>query len=159
MITFKPLPAVALIVSLATGVTTMPAVEALASTTEARSAGPLIALAADVVGAGVPGVLLRVQEGRAVRTVTAGVSNLVTGSPMRADVTFRAGSITKTFVATVVLQLVGEGRVALDRPVAAWLPGLLADGDRITVRQLLNHTSGLFDYTNDPVLLTAMPFS
>ena len=59
---------------------------------------------------------------------------------------FRAGSITKTFVATVVLQLVDEGRLRLDDTVERWLPGVVPDGDRITVRQLLNHTSGLYDY-------------
>ena len=59
---------------------------------------------------------------------------------------FRAGSIAKTFVATVVLQLVGKGRLRLDDTVEAWLPGVVPDGDRITARQLLNHTSGLYDY-------------
>jgi D-alanyl-D-alanine carboxypeptidase len=54
-------------------------------------------------------------------------------------------SQTKAFVSTIVLQLVAEGRVALDAPVARYLPRLLPDGDRITVRQLLNHTSGLYD--------------
>jgi D-alanyl-D-alanine carboxypeptidase len=58
---------------------------------------------------------------------------------------FRAGSITKTFVATVVLQLVDEGRLRLEDPVARWLPGVVPDGRRITLRHLLNHTSGLHD--------------
>ena len=58
-------------------------------------------------------------------------------------------------MATVVLQLVQEGRLALDQPVARWLPGLLADGGTITVRELLNHTSGLFDYTHDPAFIAA----
>jgi CubicO group peptidase (beta-lactamase class C family) len=62
-----------------------------------------------------------------------------------ADSRFRIGSITKTFVATVVLQLVGEGRLRLDETVEAWLPGVVRDGRRITVRHLLNHTSGLYD--------------
>jgi D-alanyl-D-alanine carboxypeptidase len=56
------------------------------------------------------------------------------------------GSITKTFTATVVLQLVGDGRLRLDDPVEAWLPGVVPDGHRITVRHLLNHTSGVYDY-------------
>ncbi|NGO69276.1 serine hydrolase domain-containing protein, partial [Streptomyces boncukensis] len=59
---------------------------------------------------------------------------------------FRAGSITKTFLATTVLQLVDEGRLRLDDPVGRWLPGAVPDGRRITVRYLLNHTSGLYDY-------------
>jgi D-alanyl-D-alanine carboxypeptidase len=56
---------------------------------------------------------------------------------------FGIASTTKTFVATVVLQLVGEGRLSLDDSVERWLPGRLRDGRRITIRQLLNHTSGL----------------
>jgi D-alanyl-D-alanine carboxypeptidase len=59
---------------------------------------------------------------------------------------FRAGSITKTFVATVALQLVAEGRIRLDDSVERWLPGVVPNGENITVRQLLNHTSGLYDY-------------
>ncbi len=56
---------------------------------------------------------------------------------------FGIGSTTKTFVATVVVQLVGEGRLSLQDRVDKWLPGLLREGRRITVRELLNHTSGL----------------
>lgn len=62
---------------------------------------------------------------------------------------FRIGSVTKTFVATVVLQLVDEGRVRLDDPIDRYLPGLVPDGQQITVRQLLNHTSGIYDYAHD----------
>lgn len=61
---------------------------------------------------------------------------------------FRAGSITKSFVAAVVLQLVGEGRLRLGDSVERWLPGVVAEGGRITVRQLLQHTSGIVNYTN-----------
>ena len=69
---------------------------------------------------------------------------------------YRVGSITKTFVATIVLQLVGEGRLRLDEPVATRLPGLLPNRPRITVRQLLNHTSGLPDYIQDPELFAGI---
>jgi CubicO group peptidase (beta-lactamase class C family) len=68
---------------------------------------------------------------------------------MRPGERFRVASVTKTFVATVVLQLVGEGRLGLDESVERHLPGLLPQGRRITVRQLLNHTSGLYDYLED----------
>jgi D-alanyl-D-alanine carboxypeptidase len=61
---------------------------------------------------------------------------------------FRIGSVTKSFVATVVLQLVGEGRLGLDDPLERWLPGAVPGGERITIRQLLNHTSGLYNYTD-----------
>jgi D-alanyl-D-alanine carboxypeptidase len=59
---------------------------------------------------------------------------------------FGIASTTKTFVATVVLQLAGEGRLSLDDGIGRWFPGLLPDRRRITVRQLLNHTSGLPDF-------------
>ncbi|MGW3086807.1 serine hydrolase domain-containing protein [Streptomyces sp. NPDC001108] len=77
-----------------------------------------------------------------------------TGPNIRAADRFRAGSITKTFVATVVLQLVQEGRLRLSDPVERLLPGLIRghgnDGRRISLRRLLDHTSGLYDYTADP---------
>ncbi|MEV6745764.1 serine hydrolase domain-containing protein [Streptomyces sp. NPDC051080] len=77
----------------------------------------------------------------------------------RAD-RFRAGSITKTFVATVVLQLARERRLHLTDTVERLLPGLVRgngnDGRRITLRTLLSHTSGLYDYTGDP---SARPLS
>jgi D-alanyl-D-alanine carboxypeptidase len=67
----------------------------------------------------------------------------------------RIGSTTKTFVATVLLQLVGEGRLSLDDTVDQWLPGVVRghgnDGRRVTLRQLLQHTSGLPDYIGDVV--------
>lgn len=111
----------------------------------------------DVVAAGVSGIIVRVQDPhRAARHYAAGVDALATGTALRPNAQFRIGSITKTFVATLVLQLVGEGRLKLDEPVAQRLPGLLANGDRITVRQLLNHTSGLPDYTTDPELFAGI---
>jgi D-alanyl-D-alanine carboxypeptidase len=69
---------------------------------------------------------------------------------MRPHDRFRAGSLTNPFVAAVVLQLVEEGRVALDDPISSLLPdqvaGMFANSDKITVRMLLNHTSGLPDF-------------
>jgi len=72
---------------------------------------------------------------------------------MRDDDRFRIGSITKTFVSTVVLQLVAERQSSLADSVQRWLPGIVPNDSDITVRQLLNHTSGLFDFTEDPRLL------
>ena len=90
-----------------------------------------------------------------MRTVRSGVGDLGTGQPPPADGYVRIGSNTKTFVATVLLQLVGEGRLSLADTVDKWLPGVVRghgnDGRRITLRQLLQHTSGLPDYVNDVV--------
>ncbi len=133
-----------------------PATGRLSSQVNSAADVGLRPLVADVVNAGVPGVIARVQDGHQIHAVTAGVADLATGAKLRPQARFRVGSITKTFIATVVLQLVGQGRLRLDEPVARTLPGLLANGDRITVRQLLNHTSGLYDYTQDPTLLAGV---
>jgi D-alanyl-D-alanine carboxypeptidase len=70
------------------------------------------------------------------------------GRPAAPGDRFGIASTTKTFTATVVLQLVGEGRLGLDDSVERWLPGRVLDGERVTIRQLLNHTSGIPDYTS-----------
>ncbi|MFE0427332.1 serine hydrolase domain-containing protein, partial [Streptomyces sp. NPDC058953] len=85
---------------------------------------------------------------------TAGAGDLGTGRERKTRDRYRVGSITKTFVATVVLQLEAEGRLDLDDTVERWLPGTVRgnghDGRHITLRQLLNHTSGIYSYTSDP---------
>ncbi|MEU0562349.1 serine hydrolase domain-containing protein [Dactylosporangium sp. NPDC006015] len=106
---------------------------------------------------GFPGALASVRraDGR-VRDYTAGVGDLRTGRPVPRNGHVRIGSNTKTFTAVVVLQLAGEGRIDLDATVERYLPGVVRgngnDGSRITVRQLLQQTSGLPDY--DEVLFT-----
>jgi D-alanyl-D-alanine carboxypeptidase len=110
----------------------------------------------DVVAAGASGVSLRVDDGRRTARLAAGAARLEPRVPMRPDARLRVGSITKTFVATAVLQLAGERRLGLDDSVERWLPGLVPDGDGMTLRQLLNHTSGIFDYTNDEAFITAL---
>ena len=102
-----------------------------------------------LVGAGAPGVVVLARSGTHSLRLAAGVADRAHGTPMRIGDRFRVGSVTKTFVAAVVLQLVGEGKLSLDDSVEKWVPGLVPRGDAITVRELLNHTSGLFDYLND----------
>ncbi|MFJ8310052.1 MULTISPECIES: serine hydrolase domain-containing protein [unclassified Streptomyces] len=91
------------------------------------------------------------RDGR-TRNYTAGVADLRTGAKVPVDGQVRAGSNTKAFTATVVLQPVGEGKVRLDAPIEKYLPDLVRgegiDGRHITVRRLLQHTSGLPDYPN-----------
>ncbi|WP_182113106.1 MULTISPECIES: serine hydrolase [unclassified Actinotalea] len=99
-----------------------------------------------------PGALAHVvDEDGVARDYTAGVGNLETGAEVPVDGEVRIASNTKTFTAAVVLQLVGEGSVDLDAPIETYLPGLVRgegiDGNAITVRQLLQHTSGLPNYT------------
>ena len=109
--------------------------------------GPLLER---VVEAGAPGAVLLVRDGSTIRTDVRGVAARSPARRVRAGDRFRIGSVTKTFVATVVLQLVDEGRVSLDDTVEEWLPGVVPGGRAITVRQLLSHRSGLFDYVEDP---------
>ena len=96
-----------------------------------------------------PGAIVLVRDGNRTLRLTSGYENLVNKTPLRANDRFRIGSVTKTFVAVVVLQLAGEGRLRLGDTVERWLPGLVPNGRQITVRELLNHTSGLFDVASD----------
>ncbi|WP_231390370.1 serine hydrolase [Nocardia sp. CNY236] len=101
-----------------------------------------------LVDAGAAGVQVRVRDGQEVWTGSAGVAEVGRADPVPVNGRFRAGSVTKTFVATVVLQLVDEGRLRLEDSVAAHMPRFGLD-PRITVRMILQHTSGLFDYTGE----------
>ncbi|WP_030682873.1 serine hydrolase domain-containing protein [Streptomyces sp. NRRL B-1347] len=92
------------------------------------------------------GALMEVRDEDGTWRGTSGVAELHTKRPVPAHGRFRIGSVTKTFLATVVLQLVAKGRLQLDDKVEAWLPGAVPRGHRITVRHLLNHTSGAPDY-------------
>ncbi|WP_328497887.1 beta-lactamase family protein [Streptomyces sp. NBC_00414] len=116
----------------------------------------LAALAQKDVDAGAPGVVVRVDKGDGrVIEIARQASWTRADHILTANDQFRMGSNTKTTVATVVLQLVAEHRLKLSDPVEKWLPGLVPDGTAITLRMLLNHTSGLFNYTTDPAVLKA----
>jgi D-alanyl-D-alanine carboxypeptidase len=106
---------------------------------------------ADAITAlGVTGVQARLvtPDGRNL-TATSGVADLTTRRPVPRNGYFRIASVTKAFVATVILQLAGDGRISLDDTVEQWLPGVVSgngnDGRTITIRQLLQHTSGIHD--------------
>jgi D-alanyl-D-alanine carboxypeptidase len=98
--------------------------------------------------AGVPGVFAEVLDGEQVWIGAAGVSDLRTGRPITPDMRHRVGSITKTFTAAAVLQQVESGQIGLDTPIGYYLPRLVPGerGGTITVRMLINHTSGLAEY-------------
>jgi D-alanyl-D-alanine carboxypeptidase len=105
-----------------------------------------------LVDSGVPGAIALTRDGDHTTRLAAGYGDVKTRTPMRATDRFRAGSVTKAFTATVVLQLAGEGRLSLDDSVQQRLPGLVPNGAAVTLRQLLNMSSGLPDY-----LATAHP--
>ncbi|WP_330445842.1 serine hydrolase domain-containing protein [Streptomyces anulatus] len=99
---------------------------------------------------GGPGAFVEMRDRRGSTVLTDGVADVERRTPLDPDSRFRIGSMTKTFTATAMLQLVGERRVHLDAPVERYLPRVVRghgnDGRRITVRQLLQHTSGLPDF-------------
>ncbi|MFF7300615.1 serine hydrolase [Streptomyces sp. NPDC008265] len=101
----------------------------------------------NTTAAGAPGAMARFSGPDGVSTRAVGVRDKVSGAAMDPQARFRIGSVSKTFSSVVLLQLVAEGRIELDTAVNRYLPGLLPD-DRITVRHLLTHRSGLADYTN-----------
>ena len=100
----------------------------------------------------IPGavVLLRTPQGDF--TAASGTTELGTRNPPGADTHFRIASNTKTMTAAVILQLAQEGKLRLSDPVSKYVPGV-PNGDNITIAQLLEMRSGLYNYTNDPVTL------
>jgi D-alanyl-D-alanine carboxypeptidase len=101
------------------------------------------------VTAGAPGALALVRDESGSQRAVSGFADREAGRALRPGDRFRIGSVTKTFVAAVVLQLVDERVLSLDDTAERWLPGLLPAGEGITIRELLSHTSGLPDYVDD----------
>jgi len=95
-----------------------------------------------------PGVFAEVRDGGEIWRGAAGVADVDTKCPVTPDMRHRIGSITKTFTAAAVLQQVERGQIGLDTPIGHYLPQLVSGerGDAITVRMLINHTSGLAEY-------------
>ena len=97
---------------------------------------------------GMPGVFAEVRDGGQVWRGAAGVADVSTGRPVTPDMQHRVGSISKTFTAAAVLQQVESGQIGLDTPIGHYLPQLVPGerGNAITIRTLINHTSGLAEY-------------
>ncbi|MBB6550773.1 serine hydrolase domain-containing protein [Nonomuraea rubra] len=137
-------------------ITAVALTQALASVSAAdASAHTQVQKALDraVADGGAPGMVAEVRDRRGRWFGSAGVADTRTGRKRQPHERFRIGSAAKPFTATVVLQLAAEGRLSLDDTVQKWLPGLVKgngnDGGTITIRHLLNHTSGIFNYGND----------
>lgn len=109
-----------------------------------------------MVGSGAVGAIATLTENDTTAVATAGVANIGAGTPIPTDLPqyVRAGSVTKTFTAAIVLQLVAERRIDLDQSIDTYLPGLLTgegvNGHAITVRHILGHRSGLPAPTGSP---------
>ncbi len=92
--------------------------------------------------ANTPGVLVGIWSPKGTYVSADGVANLTTGEPLRTDMQFKIASQTKAFTADLILQLIGEGKVSFDDHISKWVPGV-PNGNQITIRELLNMTSGL----------------
>ncbi|KAF4407471.1 MULTISPECIES: serine hydrolase [Streptomyces] len=101
---------------------------------------------------GTPGSMAQVwDETAGTSRMAAGVADRRTGQPARSGLVGRAGGATMTFVTAAVLQLVEEGRLGLDDSIEKYVPGLVPWGEKVTVRMLMNHTSGLYDHLQLPL--------
>jgi len=103
-----------------------------------------------------PGAAVLFAEGEAVRYRKGfGLARVSPASPVKPETVFRIGSITKQFTAAAILKLAEEGQLSLDDSLARWLPDF-PRADRITIHQLLNHTSGIHPYTEAPNFLAGV---
>jgi D-alanyl-D-alanine carboxypeptidase len=104
-----------------------------------------------------PGLVVGVRRaGEEPSVIASGHSNLANRQRMAPGDRFRIASLTKPMVATVILRLADERRLSLDDTLSRFVPDLLPDDDRITLRQLLNHTSGVADYLDDQGFIDAV---
>ena len=113
-------------------------------------------LARSLVKAGAPGAIVYVRTPTATRSGAAGFADRDAHRTMRASDRYRIASVSKAFVSVVVLQLEAEAKLDIDDSVEKWLPGVVPNGAVITLRELMNHTSGIYDYTEDPSFATAI---
>jgi CubicO group peptidase (beta-lactamase class C family) len=91
-----------------------------------------------------------VRDGKPILRKGYGMANVELGVPNAPDTVFRIGSMTKQFTAVAVLMLVQEGKIAFDDPLTKFLPNYPARGEKITIENLLTHTSGIRSYTEMP---------
>lgn len=130
-----------------------------AATSGAIDTASLRTLLDDVHTAGMPGIYTQVRDGRSTWAAASGVADVGTNRPVHPYMEHRVGSVTKAFTSVALMQQVQAGRLALDDPIGRYLPDLVP-GDRgqaITVRMLLNHTSGIGDYVMSAFPSLAQP--
>jgi CubicO group peptidase (beta-lactamase class C family) len=97
----------------------------------------------------IPGVaLVVIQNGKRVKTATYGFSNLELKTPVTPDTVFEMGSITKQFTASCIMILQQEGKLSVDDPISKYLKNTPPSWSKITIRNLLTHTSGIKTYTD-----------
>lgn len=118
----------------------------------AQEDAELAAALEDYIADDEPGLVVHILSTETNVSAAAGLADLNARTPLEITDRFRIGSASKTFVATIVLQLVDEGAVSLDDPISAYLPAEItqqvANADSASVRQVLNMTSGIYSYTD-----------
>jgi CubicO group peptidase (beta-lactamase class C family) len=91
-----------------------------------------------------------VKDGRVLARKAYGLANLETRTPMRPEMVFELGSVTKQFTSAAILMLAEQGTLALDDDIRKYVPDFPDKGPRITIEHLLTHTAGIKNYTDDP---------
>jgi D-alanyl-D-alanine carboxypeptidase len=115
----------------------------------------LDALAEAARASGAPGVVVARRDAGETACGAAGTADIDSGVPLDASAPFNVGSVGKTFVAALVLELVGDGRLDLNEPADAYLDGEVSVGPAVRLRDLLQHTSGVRDFYAVPEFLAA----
>ena len=105
---------------------------------------------------GPPGAIVVVQRGGERRVFRAGVADVRSGEPIEVDDHMRIASVSKAFSGAMALSLVAKGTLDLDDTVGEWRPDVPVEWSSITLRQLLNHTSGIPDFSNEQAFIDAL---
>jgi CubicO group peptidase (beta-lactamase class C family) len=134
------------------GASAQPAAAAATPADFRARADAILAAAYPADGPGAAVIVTR--GGRTLYSAGRGLADLESRRAITPQTVFRLGSITKQFTAAIVLQLVAEGRISLDDPISRFFPDYPQPGARATVRQLLDHTSGIQSYTGIPGWMT-----
>jgi D-alanyl-D-alanine carboxypeptidase len=147
--------ALALALSCGMSATTLAQTESVSSTPLSTEAEALLAAAYDENGPG--GAVIVARGGRVLHASARGLADIEARRAITPDTVFRIGSIAKQFTAAVVLQLVAEGKIALDDPIARFFPDWPEPFAHATVRQLLQHSSGVQDFSKIPGFMGSEP--
>src|SRR5215469_2073497 len=100
----------------------------------------------------IPGIALAViKDGKILKLATYGLADVDLKIPVTSNTVFRIGSVSKQFVATAIMMLVEEGKISLDAPMRKYLDGTPKPWQKITIRHLLTHTSGIVDFNNEDI--------
>jgi D-alanyl-D-alanine carboxypeptidase len=117
---------------------------------DATEIAELESLADKLIAAGVPGVAVVIKAGDQTVKIARGVADRETGAAVTTEHHFRYGSVAKSLLSSITLQLVDEGKLRLDDTVESLLPGMVAGNSDATVEQVLRLQSGIFDHASDP---------